>query len=91
VKEATPSAIRRATVCTRGAAISPATRGAMRRPSQAAARPTATQTTTIQPSRRMLSVPSSSSETTSSATASVASPSRASAPENSGTIQRRSQ
>ena len=49
------------------------------------------QTTTIQPSRRMLNVPSSSSEMTSSATASVASPSRASAPENSGTIQRRSQ
>ncbi len=49
------------------------------------------QTTTIQPSRRMLSVPNSSSETISSATAIVASASRASAPENSGTIQRRSQ
>jgi len=46
---------------------------------------------TIQPSRRMLSVPRICSEMTSSATAIVASASRASAPENSGTIQRRSQ
>ena len=49
------------------------------------------QTTTIQPRRRMLSVPSSSSEMDSRATAIVASARRARAPENSGTIQRRSQ
>ena len=49
------------------------------------------QKTTIQPSCRMLSVPRISSATISSATAIVASASRARAPENSGTIQRRSQ
>ncbi len=49
------------------------------------------QTTIVQPIVRMLSVPSSSSERTSRPTAIVASASRASAPENSGTIQRRSQ
>ncbi len=49
------------------------------------------QTRIVQPTVRMLRLPSSSSETTSSPTAIVASASRASAPENSGTIQRRSQ
>ena len=63
----------------------------MCQPSRAARRPIAMQTTIVQPTVRMLRLPSSSSETTSSATAIVASASRASAPENSGTIQRRSQ
>ena len=49
------------------------------------------QTITIQPVRRMLSEPSSSSESTSRPVPIVASASRARAPENSGTIQRRSQ
>ena len=91
VQEATPSAIQKATFCTRGAATSSAPAGALRQPMKAASRPTAMQTTTIQPSVRMLSVPSSCSERISSAMAIVRSARRASAPENSGTIQRRSQ
>jgi hypothetical protein len=91
VKEATASAITRAIVCTCGALISRPSLGALRQPSRAPSRPMPMQTTTIQPVRRMLSVPSSSSARTSSPTAIVASASRASAPENSGTIQRRSQ
>ena len=91
VKEATPSAIQSAIVCTFGAATALASAGALRHPTSAANSPTAMQTTTIHPNRRMLSVPSDSSETISRATAIVASASRARAPENSGTIQRRSQ
>ncbi len=49
VKEATPIAIRRAIVSTRGAATSRRSPGALERPSQAAPRPTPTQKTTIQP------------------------------------------
>ncbi len=49
VKEATPSAIRKAIVSTRGASTSRPSRGAFARPSQAAPRPTAMQKTTIQP------------------------------------------
>ncbi len=91
VQEATPSAIQKATLCTRGAATSsaPPARSASR--SAAASRPTPMQPTTVQPSVRMLSVPSSCSARISSAVAIVRSARRASAPENSGTIQRRSQ
>ena len=91
VKEATPRAMKRAIVPTFGAGTSSPSRGALRQPSSAPSSPTAIVKTMIQPSRRMLSVPRISSETTSSATAIVASASRARAPENSGTIQRRSQ
>jgi len=91
VKEATPSAISRAIVCTRGAATSRPSRPAIAQPSNAASRPMPMPKTTIQPIVRMLSEPSSSSERSSSATAIVASARRARAPENSGAIQRRSQ
>ena len=91
VNEATPSASMKAIQWTRGAATSLRPPGAIRRPSQAAPRPIPMQPTITQPVCRMLSEPSSSSESTSRATASVASPSRARAPENSGAIQRRSQ
>ncbi len=49
VKEATPSAIRKAIVSTRGASTSRPLRGALARPSAAAPSPTAIQKTTIQP------------------------------------------
>ncbi len=93
VKEATPTAISRAIACTCGAPTSSAwpSFGARQRPSAAAPSPTAIVTTMIHPTRRMLSEPSSSSERISSATPQVASASRARAPENSGTIQRRNQ
>ncbi len=91
VNEATPSASRSAIDCTVGAFTSRLSAGAMRHPIHAASSPIPMQTRTVQPSRRMLSVPSTSREAIRRATARVASARRASAPENSGTIQRRSQ
>jgi hypothetical protein len=91
VKEATPTASSRKIICTLGADTSRPSGDALRHPIQAASSPTPMQTRTVQPIVRMLSVPSSSSERISRATAIVASARRASAPENSGAIQRRSQ
>jgi hypothetical protein len=88
--EATPKAVQKASLETWGAAIS-ALPGALLQPSQAARRPVATQPAIVQPSVRMPSVPSSCRARISSAVAIVTSARRASAPENSGTIQRRSQ
>ena len=90
-QEATPSAISSAAVCTCGAPTSRSCEGALVQPSSAAPRPIAMQMTIVQPTVRISNVPSSCRARISRATASVASARRASAPENSGTIQRRSQ
>ena len=91
VKEATAIAIQSAIVPTFGAITAWPSRGALRQPTNAASRPMAMVTTMIQPSSRTLSVPRISSERISRAIAIVTSARRARAPENSGTIQRRSQ
>ncbi len=91
VKEATPRAISKATRLhlRRGDFVALAGRHAPAEPGRA--EPDADADDDDPAESSMLSVPSSSSERTSRATAIVASASRASAPENSGTIQRRSQ